>query len=297
MLLNLVLNVVEMMMKGNEEMNVAVGVGTKCKEDVEDDGERDCLEKVEMEVHNQKQNQKKLVRLDSLDQEASHISGMATKTTKALSIAAVMKLAFQSIGVVYGDIRTSPLYVFASTFTDRVPTSDNIIGALSLIIYSLTLFPLIKYVFIFLRANENGDGGTFAMYSLISRHSKVSAIPNSQQGEDEMNLSAYKLQIPTKHLKRAEKIKASLERSSFAKTALLAGFPSKYLFPSTKGCQSNDLIPSTYFLFLSSIINSVEDLYIDFRYEYLGRMISIILCLVLDVHSQGQICLKHHACY
>ncbi|XP_042509988.1 putative potassium transporter 12 [Macadamia integrifolia] len=97
-----------MMMKGNEEMNVAVGVGTKCKEDVEDDGERDCLEKVEMEVHNQKQNQKKLVRLDSLDQEASHISGMATKTTKALSIAAVMKLAFQSIGVVYGDIGTSP---------------------------------------------------------------------------------------------------------------------------------------------------------------------------------------------
>ncbi|XP_042506463.1 potassium transporter 5-like [Macadamia integrifolia] len=62
----------------------------------------------EMEVHNQKQNQTKLVRLDSLDQETSHISGMATKTTKALSIAAVMKLAIQRIGVVYGDIGTSP---------------------------------------------------------------------------------------------------------------------------------------------------------------------------------------------
>ncbi|XP_043722075.1 potassium transporter 5-like isoform X2 [Telopea speciosissima] len=210
-----------MMMKGNEEVNVvAVGEETKSKEDVVDDGVRDNLDK-DMEVQTQNKHKKQFVRLDSLDQEASHISGMETKTTKALSIAAVMKLAFQSIGVVYGDIGTSPLYVFASTFTERVPTSDNIIGALSLIIYSLTLFPLIKYVFIVLRANDNGDGGTFAMYSLICRHSKVSAIPSSQQGEDEMNLSAYQLQIPTKHLKRAEKIKAALERSSFAKTALL----------------------------------------------------------------------------
>ncbi|KAJ4957310.1 hypothetical protein NE237_014093 [Protea cynaroides] len=162
-----------------------------------------------VQTQNQTKHQKRFVRLDSLDQEAFNVSGLATKTTKAVSIAAVMKLAFQSIGVVYGDIGTSPLYVFASTFADRNPTSDHIIGALSLIIYSLTLFPLIKYVFIVLRANDNGDGGTFAMYSLICRHSKVSAIPNSQQGEDEMNLSAYQLQIPTKHLKRAEKIKAA----------------------------------------------------------------------------------------
>lgn len=73
-------------------------------------------------------------------------------------MAVVMQLAFQSIGVVYGDIGTSPLYVFASTFADRVPSNDDIVGALSLIIYSLTLFPLVKYVFIVLWANDNGDG-------------------------------------------------------------------------------------------------------------------------------------------
>ncbi|KAK1272159.1 Potassium transporter 5 [Acorus gramineus] len=116
---------------------------------------------------------------------------------QAVSLATVLQLAFQSIGVVYGDIGISPLYVFASTFTDRIPNKEDITGALSLIIYSLTLFPLIKYVFIVLWANDNGDGGTFAMYSLICKHSKVSAIP-------------------------AEKIKEALEKSTFAKTCLLS---------------------------------------------------------------------------
>ncbi|XP_008775247.2 potassium transporter 5-like [Phoenix dactylifera] len=160
-----------------------------------------------------------LNRIDSLDKEANRVSGMPA-SSKVLSMAVVMQLAFQSIGVVYGDIGTSPLYVFASTFADRVPSNDDIVGALSLIIYSLTLFPLIKYVFIVLWANDNGDGGTFAMYSLICRHSKVSAIPN-RQAED-MDLSAYKLQILNRHLKRAEKIKQALEKSSWAKTGLLS---------------------------------------------------------------------------
>ncbi|XP_058093520.1 potassium transporter 5-like [Magnolia sinica] len=161
---------------------------------------------------------KRFNRLDSLEQEASKVSGMANMT-KAVSMAAVMQLAFQSIGVVYGDIGTSPLYVFSSTFSDRIPTHSDIIGALSLIIYSLTLFPLIKYVFIVLFANDNGDGGTFAMYSLICRYSNVSAIPNQQV--EHMDLSAYKLQLPNKHSKRAGWIKEAMERSPFAKLCLL----------------------------------------------------------------------------
>ncbi|KAJ4818897.1 Potassium transporter [Rhynchospora pubera] len=159
-------------------------------------------------------------RMDSLDKEASRVSGMPA-ASKVLSTAAVLQLAFQSIGVVYGDIGTSPLYVFASTFADRVPDKSDIIGALSLIIYTLTLFPLIKYVFIVLWANDNGEGGTFAMYSLICRYSNVNALPN-QQTEVMEELSAYKLKLPDRHLRRAEKIRDALERSSFAKTALLS---------------------------------------------------------------------------
>lgn len=69
-----------------------------------------------------------------------------------------MSLAFQSLGVVYGDIGTSPLYVYASTFTEGINDKDDVIGVLSLIIYTLTLVALLKYVFIVLQANDNGEG-------------------------------------------------------------------------------------------------------------------------------------------
>lgn len=70
----------------------------------------------------------------------------------------ILHLAFQSIGIVYGDIGTSPLYVFPNTFSDGIKHNDDILGVLSLIIYTITLIPLLKYVFIVLRANDNGDG-------------------------------------------------------------------------------------------------------------------------------------------
>ena len=70
----------------------------------------------------------------------------------------LLRLAFQSLGVVYGDLGTSPLYVFYNTFPHGVKDPEDVIGALSLIIYSLTLVPLLKYVFVVLRANDNGQG-------------------------------------------------------------------------------------------------------------------------------------------
>lgn len=72
----------------------------------------------------------------------------------------ILHLAFQSIGIVYGDIGTSPLYVYASTFTEGIKHDDDILGVLSLIFYTLTFIPLIKYVFIVLRANDNGNGNS-----------------------------------------------------------------------------------------------------------------------------------------
>ena len=69
-----------------------------------------------------------------------------------------LSLAFQSIGIVYGDIGTSPLYVYASTFTKGIKDNDDILGVLSLIIYTIVLIPMIKYVFIVLWANDNGNG-------------------------------------------------------------------------------------------------------------------------------------------
>lgn len=50
----------------------------------------------------------------------------------------MLHLAFQSIGVVYGDIGTSPLYVYASTFMDGIKHDDDVLGVLGLILYTLT---------------------------------------------------------------------------------------------------------------------------------------------------------------
>jgi KUP system potassium uptake protein len=75
-------------------------------------------------------------------------------------------LAYQSTGVIYGDIGTSPLYVFSSTF-QAPPNYDDLLGALSIIIWTLTLILVIKYVSIVLNADNEGQGGTFALYSLL----------------------------------------------------------------------------------------------------------------------------------
>ncbi|KAK3897063.1 hypothetical protein C8A05DRAFT_20094 [Staphylotrichum tortipilum] len=81
-------------------------------------------------------------------------------------------LSFQSAGTIYGDIGTSPLYVYSSTFTTQ-PSWDDLVGALSIIIWSLTLIVTIKYTFIVLRADDDGQGGTFALYSLLARYARI----------------------------------------------------------------------------------------------------------------------------
>lgn len=83
-----------------------------------------------------------------------------------------MWLAYQSIGVIYGDIGTSPLYVYSSTFSSE-PSRADLLGALSLIIWSLTIIVTTKYMLIVLLADDEGEGGTFAMYTLLSRYSNI----------------------------------------------------------------------------------------------------------------------------
>ncbi|KAF4947491.1 hypothetical protein FSARC_13954 [Fusarium sarcochroum] len=90
-------------------------------------------------------------------------------------------LAWQSTGVVYGDIGTSPLYVFSSTFNEQ-PSWLDLVGALSIIIWSLTLIVTVKYCFIVLSADDDGQGGTFALYSLLSRYANIARVdPNGPE--------------------------------------------------------------------------------------------------------------------
>ncbi|KAI5446197.1 Potassium transporter 10, variant 2 [Lathyrus oleraceus] len=120
----------------------------------------------------------------SMDEEAGKLRNMYRE--KKFSALLVIRLAYQSLGVVYGDLGTSPLYVFYNTFPHGVNHPEDVIGALSLIIYSLTLVALLKYVFIVLRANDNGQGGTLALYSLLCRHANIKIIPNQHRTDEEL---------------------------------------------------------------------------------------------------------------
>ncbi|KAF8020946.1 hypothetical protein BT93_G1380 [Corymbia citriodora subsp. variegata] len=159
----------------------------------------------------------RLRRVDSLNLEAGRVS-MSHAHSSKVNWQRTMSLAFQSIGIVYGDIGTSPLYVYASTFTEGIKDTQDIIGVLSLIIYTIALLPMLKYVFIVLLANDNGDGGTFALYSLICRYAKVSLIPNHQPEDREV--SNYRLDTPSIQLRRAQKIREKLENSKTFKIVL-----------------------------------------------------------------------------
>ncbi|KAI3935853.1 hypothetical protein MKW92_020661 [Papaver armeniacum] len=174
-------------------------------------------EQVEKGLKERKVSWTKLGRIDSLNREAGKVSSGQGHNNK-LDWRTTLSLAFQSVGVIYGDIGTSPLYVYSSTFTNGIKNNDDMLGVLSLIIYTLAISPMIKYVFVVLWANDHGNGGTFALYSLICRYAKVGLIPN-QQPEDR-ELSHYKLDTPSSQLRRAQKIKDTLENSKVIKIIL-----------------------------------------------------------------------------
>ncbi|XP_023895675.1 potassium transporter 11 [Quercus suber] len=152
-----------------------------------------------------------------MDEEAGRLKNMYRE--KKFSALLLLRLAFQSLGVVYGDLGTSPLYVFYNTFpTGKVDDPEDVVGALSLIIYSLTLIPLLKYVFVVCRANDNGQGGTFALYSLLCRHAKINTIPNQHRTDEE--LTTY-VRSTFHERSFAAKTKRWLERYALRKNALL----------------------------------------------------------------------------
>jgi len=81
-------------------------------------------------------------------------------------------LALGALGVVFGDIGTSPLYAIDQIFigpANVAPTQDNVLGAISLAIWTITLVVSIKYAALVLRAENEGEGGVFALYGLLHK--------------------------------------------------------------------------------------------------------------------------------
>lgn len=86
-----------------------------------------------------------------------------------------------TLGVVYGDIGTSPLYVMKSVISGNGGlahvSEDFILGTLSLVFWTITILTTIKYVVITLKADNNGEGGIFSLYALVRKRSKYLIVP------------------------------------------------------------------------------------------------------------------------
>jgi KUP system potassium uptake protein len=84
-------------------------------------------------------------------------------------------LTIGALGIVYGDIGTSPLYAMDALFRGRAgaaQTPADVLGGVSLVIWTITLIVAIKYAILVLRAQNDGEGGVFALYGLLGDHNK-----------------------------------------------------------------------------------------------------------------------------
>ncbi|PRW58025.1 Potassium transporter family isoform C [Chlorella sorokiniana] len=150
-------------------------------------------------------------------------------------------LAFSTLGVVYGDIGTSPLYVYGAVFPEGAPADRNVIyGVFSTIFWTITSIVLVKYIIFTMQADDNGEGGIFALYALICRAcnirvgSKVHEADLSlskyttarQLDEDELGPDGYAYSQPKRRRRWREAVSAWMrqlfERSARSQTALLA---------------------------------------------------------------------------
>jgi KUP system potassium uptake protein len=104
---------------------------------------------------------------DSFGEFGNHSSGHTTAQVGALSLAA--------LGVVYGDIATSPLYAINEIFLGHGGLAIDpfqVRGAISLVLWAITLLIAVKYLLFVLRADNDGQGGVFALYGLLSKHKR-----------------------------------------------------------------------------------------------------------------------------
>ncbi|EXB41420.1 Potassium transporter 4 [Morus notabilis] len=196
-------------------------------------------------------------------------------------------LAYQSFGVVYGDLSTSPLYVYSSTFAgklDKHISEDAVFGAFSLIFWTLTLIPLLKYVFVLLSADDNGEGGTFALYSLLCRHAKFSLLPNQQAADEE--LSAYKYGPSSSQVLASSPLKRFLEKHKRLRTALLV----VVLFGACMVIGDGVLTPAI------SVLSSVSGLEVTEKKLTNGELV-LLACVILVGLFALQHCGTHRVAF
>ncbi|MBA0792889.1 hypothetical protein Gohar_017349 [Gossypium harknessii] len=125
-------------------------------------------------------------------------------------------LAYKTLGVVFGGLVTSPLYVYPSMHLNS-PTEEDYLGIYSIMFWTLTLIGVVKYACIALKADDQGEGGTFALYSLLCRNMNI-GILSSKSSDVNSSQSRCVLNEDNKQKSRLGKV---FETSMVARRALL----------------------------------------------------------------------------
>ncbi|KAK7318163.1 hypothetical protein RJT34_02862 [Clitoria ternatea] len=184
---------------------------------------------------------------------------------------ALLFLAYQSLGFLFGDLSLSPLYVYQSIFSGKlkhVQNEDAIFGAFSLIFWTLSLISLLKYAVIMLCADDNGEGGIVALYSHLCRNAKFCLLPNHQASDEE--LSTYHKPGCSNRNLPSSPLKRFIEKHKNTKIALLI----LVLLGACMLICAGALMPAI------SVLSSVEGLKIKAKIAK-NSMVPLISCVLL----------------
>ncbi|XP_020109061.1 probable potassium transporter 13 [Ananas comosus] len=189
-------------------------------------------------------------------------------------------LAYQSFGVVYGDLSISPVYVYKSTFSGKLRLHEEdaeILGVLSLVFWTLTMIPLCKYIIFVLGADDNGEGGTFALYSLMCRNAKMGLLNASRNTHE--HLLPSQPQAACKDTRTSLLIKSFFEKHRSSRVILLL-----FVLLGTSMVIGDGVLTPTM-----SVLAAVSGLRIKFP-ELHENCTVLIACIVL----MGLFALQHY---
>lgn len=195
----------------------------------------------------------------------------------------VIFLAYQSLGTAFAALSISPIYVYKVTFSGKLrdhQTEDVVFGVCSLIFWTLTLVTLLKYAIIMLTADDNGEGGTFALYSLLCRHGKFGLLPNYQTADEE--ISTYGNAKISLRSTPSSRFRGSIDRLKRRKTLLLL----LVLFGASLGMTFGALAPAI------SVLSSIEGVQAQVTSLHKGSVIAIASVVLI-----GLFVLQHRGTY
>ncbi|XP_024929724.3 potassium transporter 25 [Ziziphus jujuba] len=201
-------------------------------------------------------------------------------------------LSFQSLGVLYGQLSTAPLYVFGTIPAKDILSEETAYGLFSFIFWTLTIVSLLKYAFIVLKADDDGEGGTFALYSILCRHAKVGLLPSDRTANEVTHYEAgspFKIKVESRARRAIAKHKSShylmLFLALFGSCMIIGDgvlTPALSVLSASKGLQRSLSDMSHIF---SSSESRQESISKDFkRYVPVPSACVILLCLFMLQH-------------